>query len=169
MFWRRSATLSWNAKINDITPDSTPGDYVISAADAATKFVHGNLRIAEFPAGQDPRAAVATSRIDRAAIHLQKQSVNTERVDKPLAKAIVAAVLAHSYHNITDPDLGPDEIVELHNTARSFRNSGMSIEDLQSNIATLISTLRDIVSVDRNNKKFDEELFDLMMQMTDDN
>ncbi|KAF0141075.1 MAG: hypothetical protein FD143_3502 [Ignavibacteria bacterium] len=127
------------------------------------------MRINDFPSGQDPRAALATSRIDRAAIQIQMQTENSERIDMPLAKSIVAAVAAHTFHNFVDPDLGPDEIAELHNTARSFRNSGMELDELKSNIATLIGTLRDIVRVDRNNQNFDEELFHLMMQMSEDN
>ena len=87
----------------------------------------------------------------------------------PLAKAIVTAVLAHTYHNFVDPDLGPDELAELHNTALSFGNSGMDLDELKSNIATLIGTLRDIVRMDRNNPNFDEELYDLTMQMSEDN
>lgn len=90
-------------------------------------------------------------------------------MDLTLAKSIVSAVVAHTFHSVVDPDLGPDEITELHNTARSFRNSGMDIDTLHSNIATLISTLRDIVRVDRHNPNFDEELFELIMQMSEDN
>ena len=157
------------AKINDVSPDSTTSDLVLSAAQAATQFTRGNLRMNDFPSGQDPRAALASARIDRAAIQIQNQSENSDRIDMPLAKSIVSAVAAHTYHNFVDPDLGPDEIAELHNTARSFRNSGMDLDELNSNIATLIGTLRDIVRVDRNNPNFDEELFDLMEQMNDDN
>ena len=87
----------------------------------------------------------------------------------PLAKSIVAAVVSHAFHNFVDPDLGPDEIAELHNTARSFYNSGMDHDELKMTIATLIGTLRDIVRMDRHNPNFDEELFELVMQMTEDN
>ena len=157
------------AIINDTTPDTCSSDLVLSAAQAETHFTRGNFRTKDFPAGQDPRAALASARLTRASIQIQKQTVNTERFDLPLAKSIVAAVVAHSYHNFVDPDLGPDEITELHNTARSFYNSGMDLNELNSNIATLIGTLRDIVRVDRHNPNFDEELFDLVMQMNDDN
>ena len=157
------------AKINDVSPDSSSTDIVISAAQADAQFTRGNLRINDFPAGQDPRAAVASARIDRAAIQIQKHAVNPERIDMTLANSIVTAVVAHTYHNFVDPDLGPDELAELHNTARSFRNSGMDLDEIKSNIGTLIGTLRDIVRIDRNNPNFDEELFDLTMQMSEDN
>ena len=157
------------AKINDISPDSTTSYLVLSAAQAAAQFTRGNIRINDFPTGQDPRVALASARIDRAAIQIQKQAENSETIDMPLAKSIVTAVVAHTFHNFLDPDLGPDEIAELHNTARSFRNSGMDLDELKSNIATLIGTLRDIVRVDRNNPNFDEQLYELMMQMSEDN
>ena len=157
------------AKINDASPDSISSDLVLSAAEAAATFTRGNLRTSDFPTGQDPRTAIASSRVGRASIQIQQRMHNTDRIDMPLAKSIVAAVVAHTYHNFVDADLGPDEIVELHNTARCFRNSGMPIEELHATIATLISTLRDIVRTDRNNPNFDAEMNDLVMQMSDDN
>ncbi|KAF0143191.1 MAG: hypothetical protein FD143_3454 [Ignavibacteria bacterium] len=157
------------AKINDTTPVTYTSDLVLSAAEAEAHFTRGNLRVTDFPSGQDPRAALASARLNRAAIKIQKHEEDTERLDMPLAKSIVAAVVAHTFHNFVDPDLGPDEIAELHNTARSFLNSGMDLDELKMTIATLIGTLRDIVRMDRHNPNFDEEIYDLVMQMTEDN